>query len=76
MLVYILFLLTSARNLTYLLQNCRTDCRHFRHVGGLWSNDQHGLCEIAPDGQVWEFWASVLLLNSPCEELLSTLIDI
>ena len=19
-------------------------------------NEQHGLCEIAPDGQVWEFW--------------------
>ena len=40
---------------TYLLRNCGTDCRHFRHAGALWSNEQHGLCEIAPDGQVWEF---------------------
>ena len=55
--IYILFLLTSAHNLTFLLQNCWTDCRHFRHVGGLWSNEQHGLGEIAPDGQVWEFLA-------------------
>ena len=42
---------------TYLLRNCLTDCRHFWHVGALWSNVQHRLCEIAPDGQVWEFLA-------------------
>ena len=42
---------------TYLLRNCRTDCRHFWHAGALWSNIQHRLCEIAPDGQVWEFLA-------------------
>ena len=42
---------------TYLLRNCRTDCRHFQHAGALWSNVQHGLCEIMPDGQVWDFLA-------------------
>jgi len=40
---------------TFLLQNCRTDYRHFRQAGALWSDVQHGLCEIAPHGQVWEF---------------------
>ena len=63
---YILFLLTSAYNLTFLLRNSRTDCRHFRHAGGLWSNEQHGLCEIALDGRVWDLFCDFLIFTLIC----------
>ena len=63
---YILFLLTSALNLTFLLRNSRTDCRHFRHAGGLWSHEQHGLCVIALDGRVWDFFGDFLIFTFVC----------